>query len=317
MAVLVTGASGFVGRPLCTALSAAGERVRACVRKADDKIAGAEVFTLGEIGPDTGWTRALEGIQCIVHLAARAHVIDERAADPLAEYRRVNAEGTRTLARAAASAGVQRLVYVSSIKVNGEATTERAFLESDEPRPQDAYGVSKWEAELALREVAERTQLETVILRPPLVYGPGVKGNFLALLGAVHRGLPLPLDSVRNLRSLLYVGNLVSAIMAVLAHPAAAHQTFMVADGEDVSSAQLVRGLAAALRRPARLLPMPVSVLRALGMITGRAAAVARLTGSLQVDAGLLRRTLDWMPPFSMDTGLRATADWYVLRAEP
>jgi nucleoside-diphosphate-sugar epimerase len=316
MEVLVTGASGFVGRPLCAALSASGERVRACVRKADDKIAACEVFVLGEIGPDTDWDRALGGIQCVVHLAARAHMMDERAADPLAECRRVNVEGTRALARAAVRAGVRRLVYVSSIKVNGESTTEHAFRESDEPRPQDAYGVSKWEAELALAEIAAGTSLETVVLRPPLVYGPHVKGNFLALLGAVHRGLPLPLDCVRNVRSLLYVGNLVSAIAAALTHPAAANRTFLVSDGEDVSSPQLVRQLAAAFGRPARLLPLPVPALRTLGVITGKAAAVARLTGSLQVDAGLLGRTLDWTPPFTLEAGLRATANWYAARTD-
>ena len=244
-----------------------------------------------------------------MHLAARVHIMRDDAADPLAEFRRVNVEGTRVLASAAAAAGVRRFVYLSSIKVNGESTL-RPFTETDPPSPEDAYGISKWEAERGLTQIARASAMQYVILRSPLVYGPGVRGNFLSLMLAVARGVPLPLAAIDNRRSLLYVGNLVDAIRVCLSHPAAAEQLFLVSDGQDVSSAELSRRLAAALQVRPRLVPVPVPLLRLAGRLAGRGAAIERLVGSLQVDSSRIRAILGWFPPFSLDEGLAETARW-------
>ena len=277
-------------------------------RKKDPGV--ASTFAVGDIGPDTDWSAALDGVTSVVHLAARAHVMHDTVADPLAEYRRVNVDGTRLLARAAAGAGVQRFVFLSSIKVNGEST-RRPFTPADTPRPEDAYGVSKWEAEQALMQVARGTGMQWVILRSPLIYGPGVGGNFLRLMRAVARGVPLPLGAIDNRRSLVYAGSLVDAIRVCLSHPGARDQVFLLSDGEDVSSAELVRRLAAALQVQPRLLSVPVPLLRVVGRLMGRAAAVERLTGSLQIDSSRIRAALGWLPPFSLDEGLAETARWY------
>lgn len=312
--LLVTGANGFVGTALCAALDSRGYRVRRAVRGAASDAGSSsvpgETVALGEIRGDTDWSAALRGIDCIVHLAARTHVVREAARDPLSEYRRVNVEGTRRLAESAAAAGVRRLVFVSSVKVNGEATA-RPFTEDEPPRPEDAYGISKWEAEQALTEVAARSKLEVVILRPPLVYGPGVKGNLLALMHAIARGLPLPLASLDNRRSLIYVGNLAGAIELSITENEAAGRTYLVSDAEDVSTPQLIRALAAALGTKARLWRCPPPLLKAAGRLLGRADAVARLTGSLQVDSSKIRRELGWRPRFSLAEGLATTAAWY------
>ena len=265
---------------------------------------------MGDIGPDTDWSAALQGVGTVVHLAARVHVMHDTAADLLAEFRRVNVDGTRLLARMAAAAGVQRLLFLSSIKVNGEST-RRPFTEADAPRPEDAYGISKWEAELALIQVARDAGMQWVILRAPLIYGPGVGANFLRLTHAVARRAPLPLGAIDNRRSLLYVGNLVDGIRVCLSHPGARDQVLLLSDGEDVSSADLVRRLAAALQVRPRLLPVPVPLLRIAGRLTGGAAAVERLSGSLQVDSSRIRAALGWAPPFSLDEGLAETARWY------
>jgi nucleoside-diphosphate-sugar epimerase len=321
-AVLVTGANGMVGRALCSALRARGSRVRTALRQAQQfspNSALADSVIIGEIGPETDWRAALQGVECVVHLAARVHVMRESAADPLAEYRRVNTSGTERLARMAADAGVKRLVFVSTIKVNGEKSLpaplsqggSRPFSEADSPNPQDAYGISKWEAEQALARVASETGLEIVILRPPLVYGPGVKGNFLRLLNAVYRRVPLPLGSVKNRRSLIYLGNLVDAIALCVSHPRAAGQTFLVSDGKDLSTSELVRRLADALGRPAHLLSVPPALLKLAGSVTGKSDAVARLTESLRVDSSKIRAELNWSPPHSMEEGLRETAAWF------
>ena len=234
----------------------------------------------------------------------------DTVADALAEYRRVNVDGTRLLARMAAAAGVRRFVFLSSIKVNGEST-RRPFTQADMPRPGDAYGISKWEAEQALIQVARDTGMQWVILRSPLIYGPGVGANFLRLMRAVARRAPLPLGGIDNRRSLVYAGNLVDAIRVCLSHPGARDQVFLLSDGEDVSSADLVRRLAAALQVQPRLLSVPGPVLRAVGRLMGRAAAVERLTGSLQVDSSRIRAELGWLPPFSLDEGLAETGHWY------
>jgi len=232
--------------------------------------------------------------------------MDDEAKDPLAEFRQVNAEGTLNLARQAAQAGVKRFVFVSSIKVNGEGRDE-PYRETDEPAPEDAYSLSKWEAEQGLHEIAHETGLEVVILRPPLVYGPGVKANFQRLVRTVGRGWPLPLAAIHNRRSLLYLGNFVDAIRCCVEHPAAAGQTFLLDDGEAVSTPELIRALAQAMGRPARLLAVPVGVLEVAGALLSKRAAVERLTRSLYVDSSLIRSRLGWTPPHSMAQGLAAT----------
>jgi len=301
--VLVTGATGFVGRSLCEQLKASGRRVIPAVRRA----AGMpNEVVVGDIGPSTGWRVALAGCDAVVHLAARVHLMDDKASDPLAEFRVVNTEGTLNLARQAAQAGVKRFVFVSSIKVNGEGRDE-PYRETDAPVPEDAYALSKWEAEQGLHRIAQETGMEVVILRPPLVYGPGVKANFQRLLHTVARGWPLPLGAIRNRRSLLYLGNFVDAIRLCVEHPAAAGQTFLLDDGEAVSTPELIRAVAEAMGRPAHLLAVPVRVLELAGALLGRRTAVARLTGSLFADTSLIRSRLSWSPPYSMAEGLAVT----------
>lgn len=313
MKVLVTGASGFVGRPLCDALlhPEYSEYSIVSAVRAPRGLPGECV--MGEIGAKTDWRVALRGVHAVVHLAARVHVMNDRAVDPLAAFRSVNTAGTLNLARQCAAAGVQRFVFVSSIKVNGE---ERAapYTEADTPAPEDAYAISKWEAEQGLWKIAAETGLKVVILRPPLVYGPGVRANFLALLRAVARGFPLPLGAINNQRSLIYVGNLADAIVRCLDHPAAAVQTFLVSDGEAASTPELVRRMAAALGRDAWLVALPVPLLRAAATLAGKSALVTRLAESLAIDSRKICRELDWSPPFTLDEGLRETVAWYANR---
>jgi nucleoside-diphosphate-sugar epimerase len=311
--VLVTGANGFIGWALCGVLAASGRRVRKAVRMPVPGLPDAVV--VGDIGPDTDWRTALEGVSGVVHLAARTHVLRETATDPLAAYRKINVSGTERLARSAAAGGIRRLVIVSSVKVSGERTEERPFTEDGAPRPEDAYGVSKWEAEQALSRIAAETGLEVVALRPPLVYGPGVKGNFLRLMNLVARGVPLPLGAVDNRRSLIYTGNLAGAIVKALDAPQAAGRTYLVSDGEDVSTPDLVRGLARALGVKPRLLSLPLSALDLGARLAGRRAEFVRLTSSLQVDSSRIRRELDWRPPFTLAQGLELTAKWYHARS--
>jgi nucleoside-diphosphate-sugar epimerase len=253
-----------------------------------------------------GWREALVGITTVVHLAARVHIMDDTAVDPLAAFRAVNVDGTLNLARQAAVAGVKRFVFVSSVKVNGEFThVGQAFTEENAPNPQDAYGQSKHEAELGLRQIAADTDMEVVIIRPPLVYGHGVKANFAALMRAVQRGWPLPLGAVHNRRSLVALDNLVDFIVTCITLPQAANQTFLVSDGHDLSTNELVRGLARAAGMPARLLPVPVWALQAAATLLGKGDAVQRLCGNLQVDIAKARTLLGWVPPVSVDEGLR------------
>jgi nucleoside-diphosphate-sugar epimerase len=309
--VLVTGANGFVGRALCRHLLTMGMAVRGAVRDAQVPLPeGVERVLVGDLGPETEWRQALDRTAGVVHLAARVHLMQDDATDPLAAYRQVNTAGTLNLAREAAAAGVRRFVFLSSIKVNGEGR-DQPYSESDPPAPADPYGQSKWEAEQGLRQIAAQTGLEVAILRPPLVYGPGVGANFLRLIRWVHGGAPLPLAAVRNRRSLVYVENLASAIAACLSAPAAAGKTFLVADGAPVSTAELVAALARALGVADRSWPLPPAILRLAGKLTGRSVEVGRLLDSLALDDSALRQELDWRPPCTMDEGLRLTAEWF------
>jgi len=310
--MLVTGANGFVGRRMCVESCQRGWQVKAALRKPASPQNEFESVNIGQIDGQTNWSEALREMDVVIHLAARVHVMRENSDNPLEEFRRVNVAGTENLARSAALAGVKRLVYVSSVKVNGEATRDnQKFIEADIAAPQDPYGISKWEAEQALHRVAAETGLEIVIVRPPLVYGPGVKGNFAQMLKILARGMPLPLSSVRNLRSLIYVENLVDALFACATHSAAAGQTYLVSDGEDVSTPDLLRQLGNAMERPARLFPCPPALLKLAGRLIGRTGQVERLLGSLRVDSGKIRRELDWKPPYSLQQGLQATAAWH------
>lgn len=309
---LITGASGFVGRALSEEMTRRGFAVRRALRTPPESTMHTvdDWVEIGDIGPHTDWDKALEGVRVVIHTAARAHIMHEHAPDSLSAYRRVNVEGTRRLAARARACGVERLVMVSSIKVNGEGRA-RPYTEDDVPAPQDAYGISKLEAEQALQEHAAAGAMEWVILRPPLVYGPGVKANFLRLLDAVDRGRVLPLGAIHNQRSLVYLGNLVDALCACASHPQARNAAFLVSDDAALSTSDLVHAMARALGVEPRLLPLPPAMLRLAGWITGRSAVVNRLIGSLVIDGRRLRERLGWCAPFTVDQGLTATAAWY------
>lgn len=298
-----------MGHHLMRVLEAQGRSVRAAVRTHGSGRSERQV--VADVDAATDWLPALAGVDAVVHLAARVHVLKETATDELAAFRATNVAGTLKLARDAARAGARRFVFLSSVKVNGESTSGAPFTERDAPQPHDAYGHSKREAEDALRDVARETGLEVVILRPPLVYGPAVKANFLRLLRWVDRGIPLPLAAVHNRRSLVYVGNLVDAIVQCLDHPAAAGETFLVDDGEPVSTSHLLREIGHALQRPARLFPLPPGLLRAGAAAVGRGGDAARLLDDLVVDSRRIRTVLGWQPPFSRENGLAATAAWF------
>lgn len=272
--------------------------------------AGVEKVVVGDIEAPRDLAGALVGATGVVHTVARVHQMRDRTFDPLAAHRAINVEGTLRVARAAAKAGARRFVFLSSVKVHGEERAT-ALTESDVPAPADAYGVSKWEAEQALAALGRETGLEIAVLRPPLVYGPDVRANFLRLLDLVARGVPLPFGAIRNRRSLVFVDNLADAVAAAVTSPRAAGRAFLVSDGEDLSTPELVRAIAAALGRRARLLSIPDRLLRLAAALVGRSAAAGRLLGSLFVDSSPIRRDLAWSPPFTVAEGLAATASWY------
>ena len=308
--VAVTGVTGFVGQSLGREIASRAFGLRAVVRTVNHaselSYSNSDYIGVGDIYSHTDWSIALTGVDCVIHCAARAHVMHETAGDALAAYRAVNVNGSRRLAEQAAAAGVRRLVYLSSIKVNGEKTAHGVpFVFSDAPAPEDAYGSSKWEAEQAIWEISAKTGLEVVVVRPPLVYGPGVKGNLARLLKLVRLGLPLPLGAVQNKRSLIGLDNLVDLLIRCVDHPAAAGQTFLVSDGEDLSTPDLIRHMAGAMGRSAWLFPVPVSVLRLAGSALGKRAEIDRLVGSLQIDSSHTRRVLGWTPPVSVQEGIR------------
>ena len=311
--VLVTGATGFVGRALLPRLLGQGWAVRAAVRGvcgAAALPAGVEAVAVGDLAAPVDWPPVLAGVDLVVHLAARVHVMGESGEGALERYRRVNTEATRRLAEAAAAAGVRRFLLMSSVKAAGEGGGA-PLTEAMAPVPADPYGVSKLEAESALAVAAGGTAMEWVVLRPPLVYGPGVGANFLKLLKIARRGLPLPLGAVRNRRSLVFAGNLADAVVCCLDHPAAANRCFFVHDGAALAVPELVCRLAAQLDRRLWLPPVPVPLLRLGAGLLGAGAAFDRLCGSLEVDDSALRRATGWTPPFTTDDGLRATVDWF------
>lgn len=313
--ILITGPDGFVGTPLCARLLHDGFVVRGAQLAPAPLPDGCESVVVGDLASSGKWPEALDGVDRVIHLAARVHVMNDTAADPLQAFRHVNVEGTRALAEAAACAGVKRFVFISTVKVLGEATDRHPFAADDPPAPQDPYGVSKLEAERLLSELARRTGMQVAVVRPPLVYGPGVRANFLKLMSAVNRGLPLPFGLIKNRRSLVGLDNLVDLLARCLTHENAAGQAFLVSDGRDLSTAELIRLVAAALGRRPALLPVPPAWMKLAGRALGKGAVVDRLCGSLELDISKTRQLLDWTPPVAVEQGLCKTAAWFLGKA--
>jgi nucleoside-diphosphate-sugar epimerase len=306
MKLLVTGSTGFIGRALCAEAVGRGLQVRAASRYFSNQGESNECVAVGEVGGNTNWLDALQGCDVVVHLAARAHVTQRTSADSLTEFRKVNLEGTLSLARQAAALGARRFVFISSVGVNGANTSLSPFAETDKPTPHSDYAVSKFEAEMALRELAIGTGMEIVIIRPPLVYGPNAPGSFGSLMRWLRRGIPLPLGAItENRRSLVALDNLVDFIVNCACDPRAANQTFLVSDGDDISTTGLLQRMSAAMNRPAALIPVPSGILTFVGTSFGKEALMQSLTGSLQVDIRKARELLNWNPPFSVNEGLR------------
>jgi nucleoside-diphosphate-sugar epimerase len=309
--VSVTGATGFVGGAIVGKLVSLHDfEVVALTRQEPLRVLSGVVYrTLGDLSPDTDWQSGLRGMDALVHSAARVHVMKDTATNPLTEFRRINVQSTLNLARQAAAAGVRRFVFISSIKVNGEATQPgHPFTADEAPAPFDAYGISKMEAEQGLREIAAQTGMEVVIIRPPLVYGPGVKANFAAMMRWLRRGVPLPLGAIHNRRSLVALDNLVDLVVTCLTHPAAANQTFLVSDGEDVSTTELLRRMGQAMNHPAHLIHVSAGFLKGAAALFGKRDVALRLCDSLQVDIQKTRQLLGWDPPLTLDQGLKKAA---------
>lgn len=307
--VVITGANGFVGKNLLGKLSSANVQTRLLLRRTDATVAREDLFALPYGAPDE-LTEKLKGASAIVHLGARAHVLNESAIDVLAEFRKANTVTSLQLANSAANAGVKRFVFVSSIGVNGNGSLI-PFNETSPPNPAEPYAASKLEAEDGLRTIAMRTGMEVVIVRPPLVYGPNCPGNFLRLLDLVHKGLPLPFGAVNNLRSLIGVNNLADFLVHCVEHPAAANKTFLIADKPDISTPDMMRVLAQGMGRPSRLMPAPYGLVRGIAGMFGKRATLEKLCGTLQLDSSFARETLGWTESTPLREGLLETGRWY------
>lgn len=327
MIVLVTGANGFVGRAIVSRLTESGVQVRAGARNPISALPPGAIFVQmpnlavadedGFSAEVSSWADILDDVDAIVHCAARVHVLQDQSADPLASYRQVNRDGTLALAQAAAQAGVKRFVFISSIKVNGEQAPAHApYTRHSQPSPADPYGISKLEAENGLFEIAEKTGLETTVIRPVLVYGPGVRANFRAIMKLVNRKVPLPFKTIHNRRSMIFVGNLADLVRHVISHPAAAGNRFLASDGEDLSTSVLIQRLALALGQPPRLFTIPLPLMELGARLIGRKTIAMRLFGSLVVDSLETREALDWQPPYSVTEGLALTAAAYRQESE-
>lgn len=311
MNVLLTGASGFIGRAIVDRLSINSEHHLVAGSRKDFQVqhAGIRRSHIPDLGSEGNWSDVLANMEVVIHSAARAHIMNDQSVDPLTEYRKVNVDGTLCLARQAAMAGVRRFIFISSIKVNGEEKPcGQPYTAADSPAPQDPYGISKMEAEQGLRSIAQESGMEVVIIRPVLVYGPGVKANFRSMMSWLKKGVPLPLGAIKNKRSLVSVDNLVDLIVVCIDHSAAANQIFLVSDDEDLSTTEMLKRLGDALGKPARLIPVPSACLALGGALLGKHAVIQRLCGSLQVDIRHTCETLDWHPPVSVNEGFRRTA---------
>jgi nucleoside-diphosphate-sugar epimerase len=310
--LLITGANGFVGRALVSKLALESNHfVRASVRKKITQFPSQiKVVENMDASSDTNWTDALRDIDIVVHLLARVHIMDDKAADPLREFRNINVDVTIALAKEAARSGIKRFIFLSSVKVNGESTFDRPFTETNLAHPEDAYAISKWEAEEALRQIGKETGMEVVIIRSPLVYGPNVKANFLKMMQYVKRGIPLPLGSIQNKRSLIGIDNLIDFITTTISHPKAANQTFLISDDEDISTTDLLRRIGDCMEKPARLIPIPPKILSFLFKIMGRQDFGDRLLASLEVDITKAKKLLAWSPPLTLNEGLKVAVNF-------
>lgn len=307
--VLVTGANGFIGRAVSVELIRNNYDIRCVVRK-PFQLEGAKILTIPSLAEQFNWSDLLNGVECVIHTAARVHIHNEKATNPLEEFRKVNVEGTLNLARQAANSGVKRFIFLSSVKVNGEVSEPNSpFKVEDSPNPQDDYGLSKYEAEQGLFLIGQKSGMEIVVIRPPLVYGPGVKANFASMMNILQRGIPLPFGAIKNKRSMVFIDNLVSLIQLCIGHPLARDHIFFVSDGNDISTTELLSACAHALNVKARLLAIPQKWLEFGARLFGKKDIALRLCGSLQVDISKTRDYLGWIPPVSMTDGLRATAE--------
>ncbi len=309
--IAVTGANGFVGRKLCQVLIKNGYTVHAITRHPFRGVESSKYksFTVDEINSNTYWGDALKGVNCVIHLAARVHIMSDSSSDPLLAYREINTNGTTNLARQAVESSVKRFVYISSIKVNGESTPLNIpFTEHDKCSTDDPYAISKYEAEQQLLALSSKEAIDVVVIRPPLVYGPGVKANFLSMMRWVNKGIPLPLGAVNNKRSLVALDNLVDLIIVCTEHKAAANEVFLVSDGEDLSLTRLLKSIAVALDKPSRLIPIPTWLIRITATLLGQKKISRRLLDSLQVDISKSRNVLNWQPPVTTADALKATA---------
>lgn len=312
--ILVTGANGFIGQSLCSDLVKRGYFVRGTVRsrsKIEQCLTCSEHIIVDDIGPETFWDEVLKDIDIVIHLAARVHVMKEKASDALFEYRKVNLEGTKRLSEKAANAGVQKFIYLSTVKVNGEKTHYKPFTEEDLAFPEDEYGISKMEAEQALRKIADATSMQIIVLRIPLVYGPGVKGNFLRLLDLVKKGIPLPFANLTNKRSFLYLGNLVSAISICIDVSISSFEIFLVNDDRSFSTTELIELIASKMKKHIFFIPVPLVLIKLAAKILKKTKEVDRLFSSLVIDGSKIRNSLKWQPPFTAENGIDKTVLWY------